>query len=110
MGEEDIYGTKQKEIIMEEGQKYVAVFDPLDGSSNVDANIPTGTIFGIYEEPEGCSIEFIQLFSSLCSRNGNQLCCELFKLSPELTAGDIFLHFSWSLFQEGPGRSIECIS
>merc|ERR1740138_1978111 len=45
-----------KEVIIEEGQKYVAVFDPLDGSSNVDANIPTGTIFGIYEEPEGCSI------------------------------------------------------
>merc|ERR1740138_557200 len=46
-----------KEVILEEGQKYVAVFDPLDGSSNVDANIPTGTIFGIYEEPEGCSID-----------------------------------------------------
>merc|ERR1719428_40927 len=47
-----------KEVIVEEGQKYVAVFDPLDGSSNVDANIPTGTIFGIYEEPEGCDIDF----------------------------------------------------
>jgi len=46
-----------KEVIIEEGQKYVAVFDPLDGSSNVDANIPTGTIFGIYEEPEGCVID-----------------------------------------------------
>merc|ERR1719191_1856755 len=51
------YGASDKEIIIEEGQKYVAVFDPLDGSSNVDANIPTGTIFGIYEEPEGCSID-----------------------------------------------------
>lgn len=27
---------------------YTAVFDPLDGSSNVDASIPTGTIFGIF--------------------------------------------------------------
>ena len=27
---------------------YVAVFDPLDGSSNVDAGIATGTIFGIF--------------------------------------------------------------
>jgi fructose-1,6-bisphosphatase I len=26
------------------------VFDPLDGSSNVDAGIPTGTIFGIFDE------------------------------------------------------------
>lgn len=28
--------------------KYVAVFDPLDGSSNIDACIPTGTILGLY--------------------------------------------------------------
>jgi fructose-1,6-bisphosphatase I len=28
--------------------KYVLVFDPLDGSSNIDFNIPVGTIFGIY--------------------------------------------------------------
>ena len=27
---------------------YVAVFDPLDGSSNIDACIPTGTILGVY--------------------------------------------------------------
>ncbi|KAG0607248.1 hypothetical protein M758_8G013000 [Ceratodon purpureus] len=27
---------------------YVVVFDPLDGSRNIDASIPTGTIFGIY--------------------------------------------------------------
>ncbi len=28
--------------------KYVMLFDPLDGSSNVDFNIPIGTIFAIY--------------------------------------------------------------
>jgi fructose-1,6-bisphosphatase I len=30
-----LYSASSKEIIIEEGQKYVAVFDPLDGSSNV---------------------------------------------------------------------------
>jgi len=45
-----------KEIVLEESGKFVAVFDPLDGSSNVDANIPTGTIFGIFEEPETCAV------------------------------------------------------
>lgn len=30
------------------GAPYVAVFDPLDGSSNVAACIPTGTIWGLY--------------------------------------------------------------
>jgi len=34
--------------------KYAVVFDPLDGSSNIDANISVGTIFGIYKvEEEG---------------------------------------------------------
>lgn len=28
--------------------KYVLVFDPLDGSSNIDVNVSVGTIFGIY--------------------------------------------------------------
>jgi len=45
-----------KEVIYDEGSKYVTVFDPLDGSSNVDAGIPTGTIFGIFQHDESCDI------------------------------------------------------
>jgi fructose-1,6-bisphosphatase I len=33
--------------------KYLLVFDPLDGSSNVDVNISVGTIFSILRCPEG---------------------------------------------------------
>jgi fructose-1,6-bisphosphatase I len=47
-----------QEILIEEGERYVAVFDPLDGSSNVDAGIPTGTIIGIYEHDEYCDLDF----------------------------------------------------
>lgn len=40
---------------------YVVTFDPLDGSRNIDASIPTGTIFGIYnclkELDDGLPIE-----------------------------------------------------
>jgi len=38
-------------IIIEEKQrgKYCVVFDPLDGSSNIDAGVNIGTIFGIYQ-------------------------------------------------------------
>ena len=32
--------------------KYLVLFDPLDGSSNIDVNIPTGTIFSILVRPE----------------------------------------------------------
>jgi len=30
--------------------KYVVAFDPLDGSSNIDCNVSTGTIFGVWEK------------------------------------------------------------
>ncbi len=35
--------------------KYVLLFDPLDGSSNIDVNVSVGTIFGIFRRrsPEG---------------------------------------------------------
>jgi len=44
--------NKTQEVLAGIGSKYVTVFDPLDGSSNVDAHIPTGTIFGVYQEAE----------------------------------------------------------
>merc|ERR1712003_510480 len=49
--------SDSSEIVIEEGEKYVAVFDPLDGSSNVDAGIPTGTIIGVYEHSENCDVD-----------------------------------------------------
>lgn len=33
--------------------KYCVAFDPLDGSSNIDCNVSTGTIFAVYEKNEG---------------------------------------------------------
>ncbi|WP_329607893.1 class 1 fructose-bisphosphatase [Nocardia seriolae] len=32
--------------------KYLLVFDPLDGSSNIDVNLPVGTIFSVLRAPE----------------------------------------------------------
>ncbi|MDX1665765.1 MAG: class 1 fructose-bisphosphatase, partial [Saprospiraceae bacterium] len=51
--------------IADKTSKYVVVFDPLDGSSNIDVNVSVGTIFGIYRrvsEASGpCRLEdFIQ--------------------------------------------------
>jgi len=47
-------------LLVEETEKYVVVFDPLDGSSNVDAGIPTGTIIGIYEHDDNCAIDEVK--------------------------------------------------
>jgi fructose-1,6-bisphosphatase I len=49
--------SADKEVLIDESEKYVAVFDPLNGSSNVDAGIPTGTIISIYEHDEWCEID-----------------------------------------------------
>jgi len=38
------------EVREEKRGTYIAMFDPLDGSSNIDANISIGTIFSIYRK------------------------------------------------------------
>ncbi len=43
--------------------KYLLLFDPLDGSSNIDVNVSIGTIFSILKRPEGDSLteaDFLQ--------------------------------------------------
>jgi len=49
--------TKKQQIVVDDFEKFVVVFDPLDGSSNVDAGCPTGTIIGIYEHDDECEID-----------------------------------------------------
>jgi fructose-1,6-bisphosphatase I len=36
--------------------KYAVVFDPLDGSSNIDVNVSVGTTFSIFRRPDGVNI------------------------------------------------------
>lgn len=56
--DEPVIGTSESNALpvlsdaFAETGKYVCVFDPLDGSSNVDAGIPVGTIFGVFKEPD----------------------------------------------------------
>lgn len=37
--------------------RYVVIFDPLDGSSNIDVNVGVGTIFSIYRRPDEPEID-----------------------------------------------------
>lgn len=47
-----------------QGGRYTLAFDPLDGSSNIDANVSIGTIFSIHrkvsDKPKGCAEDFLQ--------------------------------------------------
>ena len=42
-----------------ESGKYVVVVDPLDGSSNIDANVAVGTIFSVLAKPPGLAPEHV---------------------------------------------------
>ncbi|HMO36478.1 MAG TPA: class 1 fructose-bisphosphatase, partial [Gemmatales bacterium] len=37
--------------------KYAVIFDPLDGSSNIDVNVSVGTTFSIFRRPEGMELD-----------------------------------------------------
>jgi fructose-1,6-bisphosphatase I len=53
---------------------YVVTFDPIDGSSNIDACVTTGAIFGIYS-PGECDIDPTQSAEEImknCTENANQ--------------------------------------
>jgi fructose-1,6-bisphosphatase I len=86
----DLVNT-DKEAVFSETDKYVAVFDPLDGSSNVDAGIPTGTIIGIYEHDENCSMDE-SCIGEDCSRE------ELSCLSNTLQAGTNLVAAAYCLY------------
>jgi len=47
---------------------YVAVFDPIDGSKNIDSSLPVGTIFGIYKASGGLPADFAAF-----KQNGNTM-------------------------------------
>lgn len=49
-----VVSEEQEElIVLGEQGRYAVVCDPIDGSSNLDAGVSVGTIFGVYRLPEG---------------------------------------------------------
>merc|ERR550532_3768164 len=58
-------------ILVERAEnKYCVVFDPVDGSSNIDANVSVGTIFGVYSSTDETRPEESDLL-----QKGTELVC-----------------------------------
>jgi len=59
IGSEEIDDLVVFEDDVSKGSKYVCLFDPLDGSANIDVNVSIGTIFSVYRRitPVGTSAE-----------------------------------------------------
>lgn len=94
-----------REIIIEEGEKYVAVFDPLDGSSNVDAGIPTGTIIGIYEHDDGCDVD-PKCFGDDCTEQEAACLANTLQPGTNLVAAAYCLYSSSTLFALTLGNGV----
>ncbi|MGH3623714.1 MAG: class 1 fructose-bisphosphatase [Sciscionella sp.] len=69
--------------------KYLLVFDPLDGSSNIDVNISVGTIFSILRSPSSEADAHVEDFLQC---GGQQVCAGFVLYGPAtmlvLTTGD----------------------
>ncbi len=52
MGSEEV--DDPIDVPAQERGEYLLMFDPLDGSSNIDVNISVGTIFSVMKAPMGC--------------------------------------------------------
>jgi len=102
--------------------RFCVAFDPLDGSSNIDCNVSTGTIFAVYERksPDGTAgvVEDILRTGNdivaagycmygaatelvMCFKQGN---VERFSLDPSL--GEFIQTHSQVRFPEGGGKKI----
>jgi fructose-1,6-bisphosphatase I len=58
--EEDDDALEVRSALSRPGGSFAAVFDPLDGSRNIDASIPTGTILGLYAVEPGERLRAVQ--------------------------------------------------
>ncbi|TFY99943.1 class 1 fructose-bisphosphatase [Ramlibacter rhizophilus] len=62
MASEEMDGIYQVPNRYPQGE-YLLMFDPLDGSSNIDVNVSIGTIFSVMRKPEGAAVseqDFLQ--------------------------------------------------
>ncbi|GJQ15376.1 hypothetical protein GpartN1_g7167.t1 [Galdieria partita] len=96
-------------IMIEESYtgNYVVVFDPLDGSSNLDAGLPTGTIFGVFQQQFSCLVHDYEE-----SINSMELACLQNTLQPgrRLIAAGYCIYSSSTMLVLSLGNGLHCFT
>mmetsp|Transcript_25404 Transcript_25404/g.28485 ORF Transcript_25404/g.28485 Transcript_25404/m.28485 type:complete len:152 (+) Transcript_25404:682-1137(+) len=97
------------DIILDNSGRYVAVFDPLDGSSNVDAGIPVGTIFGIFDQAE-CPIEDFDFSDDGIEKAEEKCLQDTLQPGTNLVAAGYCLYSSATSFVFTLGSGVYCFT
>lgn len=80
--------------------EYAGVFDPLDGSSNIEAGLPVGTIFGILRRPmKGFSRSEDEDLQAIMQKGSKLLASGIVSI---MVASPLLSDFSLSLWIIGP--------
>lgn len=68
--------------------EYLLLFDPLDGSSNIDVNVSIGTIFSVLLKPEGAGVSEQDFLQAGCQQVAAGYCIYGPQTTLVLTVGD----------------------
>ncbi len=68
--------------------EYLLLFDPLDGSSNIDVNVSIGTIFSVLVKPEGAGVSEQDFLQAGCKQVAAGYCVYGPQTTLVLTVGD----------------------
>jgi fructose-1,6-bisphosphatase I len=68
--------------------EYLLLFDPLDGSSNIDVNVSIGTIFSVLRKPEGAGVSEQDFLQPGCKQVAAGYCVYGPQTTLVLTVGD----------------------
>jgi len=95
-GQVCLLGSEELEEVLEVDYgsgsgKYLVVFDPLDGSSNIDANVSIGTIFAIYKR---------------VSRRGTSVAGDVLQSGHEIVAAGYVVYGSSVMFVYTAGHGV----
>ena len=66
--------------------QYIVVFDPLDGSSNIDAAVSTGSIWGIYEPTQTCIVPGTADDATVQARRGARAGARRWRSGPQISS------------------------
>ncbi|MBX3618655.1 MAG: class 1 fructose-bisphosphatase [Rhizobacter sp.] len=88
--------------------EYLLLFDPLDGSSNIDVNVSIGTIFSVLKKPEGQGVSEADFLQAGQQQVAAGYCVYGPQTTLVLTVGDGVIMFtldreqgSWVLTEDG---------